>query len=306
MKQIKFYRTSTLPTENAEGTYEVGSIYFYHNDTDGYNEIYVCKSETETGYEFENYSGNSFWEGSWDDTPGVPEDGNEGENPSIPGSGTITNVGDGKITVHIVNIDDDGVETTDDWSFSVNQSNNGDFTLSLATLGGASEYDLKQYLPLIGGIMTGEIDCTDSNSGIKFGENTIKIDDTGCISVNTIGEMPFNVNTRLSVTGQVSSDSSMSATAFYETSDARKKDIKSDLSLDKCYDLIDKCQTVIYSLKDQTQEQVGMIAQEIEEFFPEVVATDEDGFKSLAYDRLVVICFKVLKDVIKRLEKLEL
>jgi hypothetical protein len=63
--------------------------------------------------------------------------------------------------------------------------------------------------------------------------------------------------------------------------------------------------TVIYSLKDQTEEQVGMIAQEIEEFFPEVVATDEEGFKSLAYDRLVVICFKVLKDVIRRLEKLE-
>lgn len=97
----------------------------------------------------------------------------------------------------------------------------------------------------------------------------------------------------------------LSATAFYETSDIRKKEIKSDLSLDKCYDLIDKCQTVIYSLKGQTKEQVGMIAQEIEEFFPEVVATDEEGFKSLAYDRLVVICFKVLKDVIKRLEKLE-
>lgn len=103
----------------------------------------------------------------------------------------------------------------------------------------------------------------------------------------------------------VNCTSDISATAFYETSDARKKDIKSDLSLDKCYDLIDKCQTVIYSLKDQTKEQVGMIAQEIEEFFPEVVATDNEGFKSLAYDRLVVICFKVLKDVIKRLEKLE-
>jgi hypothetical protein len=95
------------------------------------------------------------------------------------------------------------------------------------------------------------------------------------------------------------------ASAFFETSDIRKKNIKSDLPLDKCYELIDKCQTVIYSLKDQTKEQVGMIAQEIEEFFPEVVATDEEGFKSLAYDRLVVICFKVLKDVIKRLEKLE-
>lgn len=100
-------------------------------------------------------------------------------------------------------------------------------------------------------------------------------------------------------------DGEARSTSFFQTSDARKKNIKSDLSLDKCYDLIDKCQTVIYSLKDQTKEQVGMIAQEIEEFFPEVVATDEEGFKSLAYDRLVVICFKVLKDVIKRLEKLE-
>lgn len=111
-------------------------------------------------------------------------------------------------------------------------------------------------------------------------------------------------NTYVKKTGDTMSGA-LSATAFYETSDIRKKEIKSDLSLDKCYDLIDKCQTVIYSLKDQTQEQVGMIAQEIEEFFPEVVATDEEGFKSLAYDRLVVICFKVLKDVIKRLEKLE-
>lgn len=105
--------------------------------------------------------------------------------------------------------------------------------------------------------------------------------------------------------GNVICGGGVNATAFYETSDIRKKEIKSDLSLDKCYDLIDKCQTVIYSLKDQTKEQIGMIAQEIEEFFPEVVDTDEEGFKSLAYDRLVVICFKVLKDVIKRLEKLE-
>ena len=46
----------------------------------------------------------------------------------------------------------------------------------------------------------------------------------------------------------------LQATGFYETSDVRKKEIKSGISLDKCYDLIDKCQTVIYSLKDQTTE----------------------------------------------------
>lgn len=308
MHQIKFYRTSTLPTEDTTGSYEVGSLYFYHNDTDGYNELYLCKSKTEeNNYEFENYSGLTVWESSLDTSGGGSgsDDGSGGDSPVIPDSGTITNVGDGKITINIVNIDDAGVETTDEWSFSVNQSNNGDFTLSLADLGGVSQYTIKDYLPLIGGIMTGMIDCSNSNSGLTFGDNTIQIDGNGSISVNTSDSKPFNVNTALSVTGVINSDSYMQAEAFYETSDARKKDIKSDLSLDKCYDLIDKCQTVIYSLKDQTQEQVGMIAQEIEEFFPEVVATDADGFKSLAYDRLVVICFKVLKDVIKRLEKLE-
>ena len=95
------------------------------------------------------------------------------------------------------------------------------------------------------------------------------------------------------------------ASAFFETSDIRKKDIKSDLDLNKCYDLIDKCQTIIYNLKGEDKDQIGLIAQEIEEFFPEVVATDKEGYKSLDYSRLVVICFKVLKDVIKRLEKLE-
>lgn len=135
----------------------------------------------------------------------------------------------------------------------------------------------------------------DSNSSICLGENQ-----EGLISETiTLSAKDVNASNNITASGVIN------ATAFYETSDARKKDIKSDLSLDKCYDLIDKCQTVIYSLKDQTKEQVGMIAQEIEEFFPEVVATDEEGFKSLAYDRLVVICFKVLKDVIKRLEKLE-
>lgn len=141
--------------------------------------------------------------------------------------------------------------------------------------------------------------------------------------VNTLYSYQINADDSLSITAGINlyliaenesliinandviSDTAIYAPAFYETSDIRKKDIKSDIPLNKCYELIDKCQTIIYSLKDQTQEQVGMIAQEIEEFFPEVVATDKDGFKSLAYDRLVVICFKVLKDVIKRLEKLE-
>ena len=109
------------------------------------------------------------------------------------------------------------------------------------------------------------------------------------------------------VGSEIHSDGSVYAPAFYESSDIRKKNIIEDISLKKCYELIDKCQTIIYTLKEDNtnKEQVGLIAQEVEEFFPEIIETDSSGFKTINYSRLIVICFKVLKDIINRLEVLE-
>ena len=69
--------------------------------------------------------------------------------------------------------------------------------------------------------------------------------------------------------------------------------------MDKAYDLIDKCQTIIYTLKDdeRNKEQIGVIAQEIQEFFPEVVSADENNILAIDYSRLTV--------VIKRVQRLE-
>ena len=106
----------------------------------------------------------------------------------------------------------------------------------------------------------------------------------------------------MTVTGKVNANE-----GFFQTSDERQKNIISDLSLEKVYDLIDKCQTIIYTLKDdpENKEQLGMIAQEIQEFFPEIISEDKDGMLSLDYSRLTVIIFKVLKDLIKRINKIE-
>lgn len=94
---------------------------------------------------------------------------------------------------------------------------------------------------------------------------------------------------------------------FFQTSDITKKNVKGELDLDKAYELIDKCQTIIYSLKDDesNKEQIGLIAQEVKEFFPEIISESEDGTLSLDYSRLTVVILKVLKDLIKRVSKLE-
>ncbi len=94
---------------------------------------------------------------------------------------------------------------------------------------------------------------------------------------------------------------------FYDKSDIRKKDILSNISLEKSYELLDKCQEIIYVLKEDPnkKEQVGMIAQEVEEFFPEIVSTDNNGFKSLDYARLSVICLRLIKDIVEQIKELK-
>ena len=97
------------------------------------------------------------------------------------------------------------------------------------------------------------------------------------------------------------------AGGFFQTSDINKKNIIGELDLDKAYDLIDKCQTILYTLKDDDsdKEQIGLIAQEVKEFFPELITEDNDGSLSLDYSRLTVVILKVLKDIINRIKILE-
>ena len=92
-----------------------------------------------------------------------------------------------------------------------------------------------------------------------------------------------------------------------QSSDIRKKDVKSELDLQKCYNLINTCSTVMFEWKNDEshQQQIGVIAQEIKEFFPEIVREDSEGFLTVDYSKLTVICMRVLKDLIDRVSKLE-
>jgi len=94
----------------------------------------------------------------------------------------------------------------------------------------------------------------------------------------------------------------VSASAFYTISDLNSKQnvesIQSPLSK------VLQLRGISYQLKPLTQAtnnkysktRIGMIAQEVEKIVPEVVFTDEDGKKSVAYGEITALLIEAIKE----------
>ena len=99
---------------------------------------------------------------------------------------------------------------------------------------------------------------------------------------------------------------------FYETSDEQLKEIIKPVDVD--LNKIKKLRKIYFDWKDESnhKHQIGMIAQDVRELYPEIVSESEEGQLSLAYDKLSVIALGAI-DVLhnenielkNRIEKLE-
>lgn len=99
------------------------------------------------------------------------------------------------------------------------------------------------------------------------------------------------------------------ANGFFETSDSRLKTIKSNIDTTSAIDFIKFVKVVNFNWKSDTSEEpknnIGLIAQDVEQYYPEFVSTNDDGYKSIDYAKLCTVLIPVLKDLITRVEKLE-
>jgi hypothetical protein len=53
------------------------------------------------------------------------------------------------------------------------------------------------------------------------------------------------------------------------------------------------------------ETEVGVIAQEVEKVLPEVVATRENGYKAVRYEKLVALLIEAVKDQQKQIDELK-
>jgi hypothetical protein len=93
---------------------------------------------------------------------------------------------------------------------------------------------------------------------------------------------------------------------FYETSDGRLKDIVKPLHVD--LEKLSKLRKVYFTWKDSqkygSSKQLGMIAQDVQELYPELVH-EKDGQLSLAYDKLSVIALEAIDILYKENKELK-
>lgn len=95
-------------------------------------------------------------------------------------------------------------------------------------------------------------------------------------------------------------------TEVLQTSDGRLK--KEVVPIQNALDRIINLQGCTYHWKDETMGEdleIGLIAQEVEAIFPEVVTSDKEGNKSIAYSKMVAPLIEAIKEQQDQIECLK-
>ena len=114
---------------------------------------------------------------------------------------------------------------------------------------------------------------------------------TGSVGIGTIAP-----GAKLEVAGDVM------ATTFLYSSDERLK--KNIIKIESPLEKIMKLDGVSFTWKENGEESIGIIAQNLEEVFPELVKTNEEsGMKSVEYGNLVAPIIEAIKEQQKMIEE---
>lgn len=113
-------------------------------------------------------------------------------------------------------------------------------------------------------------------------------------------------NGNVSATGSIEADILISSDGLVQTSDSRLK--TNILPLNNSLSNIIKIRGVSYQWIDPTKSQdnqIGVIAQEVEAIYPEFVHTDDKGMKSVNYSQMVAVLIEAMKEMNGKIESLE-
>jgi hypothetical protein len=175
-----------------------------------------------------------------------------------------------------------------DWSQNLNTLMNGDF--------------------YVGGRIQANISGGDANlasigytiSGTHIAGQTIYSYDKICVG-NSGGYCNGVGGTVLSSTSVYTP--LVSAAAFVYSSD---KSLKTNIKpLQNSLEKIKQLQGVSFNWKESGRADIGLVAQDVEKVFPELVSTNENNLKSVEYGNLVGVLIEAVKEQQKQIDELK-
>ena len=144
----------------------------------------------------------------------------------------------------------------------------------------------------------------DTNSNNQLNSNNSSSNNNTSSTLQQWGETPTTLFTDKDVS---TSKYMQSELGFFTTSDVNLKNNIKDLSnnkkehLDKLRNLIPKS----YNFKNQETTSFGLIAQEVEKIYPEIVGTQKDGTKCINYTELIPLLLLQTNNMERKIEELK-
>jgi len=175
--------------------------------------------------------------------------------------------------------------------------------------------------PIVGGIRSSElveIFVDDADSHLRFHDPgnywySMGIDqsDGGTFKINYGGSVgatdSFAINNAGNVViGSDAVTKSITAGSFIYNSDRRLKE--NIQVIPNALEKVKMLEGVSFEwISDETNDKnLGFIAQDVERVLPEVVSTNEDGFKAVEYGNIIAVLVEAIKEQQKEIEELKL
>lgn len=126
-----------------------------------------------------------------------------------------------------------------------------------------------------------------------------------------VGVGVTNPTVKFQVAGDATISGKFNSNGIQESSDIRFK--RNVTPLANALNNVMKLEGVSYNWKQDefpdrnfgSQTEIGVIAQEVEKIYPELVATDSEGFKSVQYSHLVPVLIEAIKEQQKQISSLQ-
>jgi hypothetical protein len=148
------------------------------------------------------------------------------------------------------------------------------------------------------------------NAGPIYASNTISAyssiySTNGNMSASDITASATLSGYNITATNNISAGAAVTAYSFNASSDYRIKD--NVLQLDETFS-VDNLKPVSYYNKNLKKKDIGLIAHELQEVYPELVTGEKDGenMQSVNYTGLIPILIKEIQDLKTRVKELEL